>query len=120
MVIQMTADVIDWPGSTGAKYRFWFIELSLAGVHRQPGAYMFVRMANQGGGWVPVYIGIADNLVDRLTGHERWAEAKQLGATHVMAQVQADRTAREKAEQDLIAHWNPPLNTHHRTDRMAG
>jgi hypothetical protein len=114
----MTADVIDWPGSFGTKHRFWFVELSLAGLYRQPGVYIFVRRANPG--WLPVYIGIADDLVDRLTGHDRWAEAQQLGATHLMAQVQIDRTAREKAEQDLIGYWNPPLNTHHRTDRKAG
>lgn len=116
----MTADVIDWPGSSGAKYRFWFIDLSLKSLVRQSGIYMFVRQSNrERNQWVPVYIGVADDLVNRLTGHERWEEAKRHGATHVMAQGQADQTAREKAEQDLIGYWNPPLNTHHRTDRKA-
>ena len=117
----MTADVIEWPGLAGTKYRFWFVEHSLQGVHRQPGVYMFVRQTNrEKNWWVPVYIGIADDLFDRLTGHERWAKAHRLGATHIIAQVQTNQAAREKAEQDLIGYWNPPLNTHHRTDRKAG
>ena len=79
---------------------------------------MFVRLSNQT--WVPLYVGIADDLPTRLTGHERWAEAVELGATHLVAQGQASLAAREKAERDLIGHWNPPLNTHHRTDRKFG
>jgi hypothetical protein len=77
--------------------------------------YMFVRFANQV--WEPLYVGIADDLHTRLTGHERWAEAVKLGATHLVAQGLAALAARQKAEQDLIGYWNPPLNTHHRTDR---
>jgi hypothetical protein len=109
---------VDWPGSAGIKLRFWFVDLSLARLIRQPGVYIFVRLTNQG--WLPVYIGIADDLVDRLTNHDRWAEAQRLGATHLMAKGLADRAAREAMERHLIGLYNPPLNTQHRTDRKVG
>jgi hypothetical protein len=116
---KMAAEPMEWPGASGAKYPFWFVDLSLRGLFSQPGCYMFVRLTNRG--WVPFYVGIADDLSVRLNGHERWPEAYRLGATHLMAQVQVDQAARERAERDLIAHYNPPLNTHHRTDqRQAG
>ncbi|MPZ35591.1 MAG: hypothetical protein GEV13_32290 [Rhodospirillales bacterium] len=89
-----------WSGLGGTKHRFWFVDLSLTRLISQPGVYMFVRWANQV--WEPLYIGIADDLPDRLTGHERWAEAVKLGATHLVAQGLAAPAARQKAEQDLI------------------
>ncbi len=107
-----------WAGLNGTVHRFWFVDLSLAGLGSQPGCYMFVRLTNQT--WVPLYIGIADDLRARLTGHERWAEAKGQGATHLVVQGLDALDAREKAERDLIGHWNPHLNTHYRTDRKAG
>lgn len=75
----------------------------------------FIEAAGKLGG--SIRVGIADDLVTRLTGHERWAEAVRLGATDLVAQGLAAPAARQKAEQDLIGYWNPPLNTHHRTDR---
>jgi hypothetical protein len=107
-----------WAGLGGTSHQFWFIDLSLKDLNSQPGLYMFVRWANQV--WEPLYIGIADDLLTRLTGHERWAEAVKLGATHLVAQGLAAPAARQKAEQDLIGYWNPPLNTHYRTDRQVG
>lgn len=104
-----------WTGLNDTRYPFWFFDPSLKDLNSQPGVYMFVRWANQV--WQPIYVGIADDLVTRLTGHERWAEAVRLGATDLVAQGLAAPAARQKAEQDLIGYWNPPLNTHHRTDR---
>ena len=72
---------------------------------------MFVKRTNNG--WVSVYIGIADDLSDRIPGHERWREAQLLGATHVMAHTHSNKAAREAEEKDLIGYWNPPLNTQH-------
>jgi predicted GIY-YIG superfamily endonuclease len=107
------ADYIDWP-SGGATYRYWFLAnpSSASGIKAVAGNYMFVRLANDG--WVPVYIGIADDLQDRIPSHERWKEAVALGATEVMAHTQANRAKRETEEKALIKHWNPPLNIQHR------
>lgn len=118
----MAADFIDWPGSAGAKYRYWFLgDLSPARIKDQPGNYMFVRQTNrEKNWWLPVYIGIADNLRQRLPNHEVWEEAKRCGATHVMGHTQTDRVKRENEERDLIGEWNPQCNTQHRTMRRAG
>ena len=120
----MTADVnwIDWPGKSGATYRYWFLaDISPGAIKEQGGNYMFVRLANQAKNqWEPVYIGIAENLRTRLPSHEVWPDAKKIGAIRIMGHTQDAAAAREKEEQDLIAHWNPPLNTQHRTTRKAG
>ena len=118
----MAADFIDWSGLSGAKYRYWFMpNLSPQGIKDQAGNYMFVRQTNrEKNEWAPVYIGIADDLRQRLPNHEVLEAAKAVGATHAMTHTQADRVAREAEERDLIGRWNPQLNTHHRTVRRAG
>ena len=119
----MTADVnwIDWPGKSGTTYRYWFLtDISPGAIKEQGGNYMFVRLANTAlNKWEPVYIGIAEGLRARLPSHEIWAAAKRLGASAIMGHTQDAADLREKEEQDLIALWNPSLNTHHRTDRKA-
>lgn len=118
----MAADFIDWPGSAGAKYRYWFVQdTSPAGIKDQPGNYMFVRLTNpQKGWWRPVYIGIADSLRQRLTNHEVWEEAKRCGATRIMGHTQTDSVVRASEERDLIGYWNPQCNVQHRTNRQTG
>lgn len=117
----MATDLIDWTGLSGAKYRYHFLaDTSGAGLHSQPGNYMFVRQTNlEKNWWSPVYIGVADDLRGRVMGHEVWAEAQRRGATRVMAHLQADRTKRESEERDLIGNWNPVCNTQHRTSRAG-
>lgn len=109
----MAANFIDWPGAR-VVYRYWFLEnpSDPAGIKSESGNYMFVKPTISG--WVPVYIGIADNLRDRIPCHERWAEAVRLGATRVMGHTNAVQMNRETEERDLIGRWNPLLNTHHR------
>ena len=108
------SEFIDWRTQYGS-YRYWFLNASLpiSTITQESGNYMFVRPTNAG--WQPVYIGIADNLRNRLSGHERLAEAIALGATHVMAHTQKNLTARVLEEKDLIEFWNPLLNSQHRT-----
>ena len=109
------ADHIDWPGQSGRTYRYWFLNMS-GGIKAEPGNYMFVKeLANYQ--FVPVYIGQASDLSARLPNHERWADAKRAGATHVMAHTNSNEKARTDEEQDLIARWQPVLNTHHKEAR---
>lgn len=108
-------NIIDWAGSAGKTYRYWFVtDTTGAGLSREGGNYMFVRNTS-GNLWLPVYIGIAADLRDRVMKHEMWAPAAKAGATRVMAHLQPDVKKREAEEKDLIARWNPSLNTHHRT-----
>lgn len=104
---------IDWPGQSNRTYRYWFLsDHSASGIKAEAGNYMFVRPANQG--WVPVYVGISDDLRSRLPNHEVWDAARKAGATQIMGHTQPDRGARENEERDLILRWQPPLNTQHR------
>lgn len=49
----------------------------------EPGRYLFV--AAKGARWVPLYVGQAQSLANRLRlrSHEKWAKAARLGATHI-------------------------------------
>jgi len=104
---------IDWTGKTGKMYRYWFGDID-SSFKADGGNYMFVREVSSGK-WLPVYIGQADDLGNRLANHERWAEAIKAGATRVMTHTTpAGEQARLDEERDLIEYWHPPLNTHHR------
>jgi hypothetical protein len=107
-------DVIDWPGKSGRTYRYWFSTFTDT-FKDEGGNYMFVK-PHPNGGYLPVYIGVADSLRDRLSNHERMADAKRAGATYVMTHTTpAGDAARLAEEKDLIAYWQPVLNTHHRS-----
>ena len=60
--------------------------------------------------WRAYYIGITDSFQDRHPNHERWEEAKRLGATHVHARGESLPAARESMEKELIGTYQPPLN----------
>lgn len=106
---------LDVPGKSGKSYRYFFLaSISASAVKAEPGNYMFVkRLAN--GNAAPLYIGQASDLRQRLSTHDRWAEAQRLGATQVYAHTtQGGEQVRCAEERDLIQRWNPPLNTQHR------
>lgn len=105
--------VIDCPGQSGKTYRYWSLDIK-APIKDEAGNYMFVqRLPN--GNFVPLYIGQADSLKNRLPAHERLKDAVRAGATHVFAHTAAGgETARLAEEKDLIQRWDPVLNTHHR------
>ena len=107
------ADYIDWPGNSST-YRYWFLDTPAtpSSIQNVAGNYMFVRPTNNG--WVPVYIGIADDLSSRIPFHDRWSDAAAAGATRVMGHTNSDAAKRSSEERDLIGYWNPPLNIQHR------
>lgn len=76
------------------------------------GVYIFARIeANM---WRAVYIGICESFKNRCPTHDRWEEAKRLGATHVHAMAEGSDSNRVAIEQRLIGLFHPPLNTQHR------
>jgi hypothetical protein len=107
------ADTIDWLGQSGKSYRYWFLDMNQP-IKDEGGNYMFVQQLPNGR-WLPVYIGQADSLGNRIPNHERLADAKRAGATQVMSHTTpTGEQARLDEERDLILYWNPTLNTHHR------
>jgi hypothetical protein len=77
-------------------------------------AYAFVRL--EGTELVPLYVGAAPALAERLRGHERLAEARALGAAYLLVHVPdpEDPVPHDEAARRLALHHRPPLN------RMAG
>jgi excinuclease UvrABC nuclease subunit len=74
------------------------------------GLYIFAGRNSQGQ-WVPLYIGQAGSLAERIPTHERWQEAAKLGATHVHAKVVSLQATRDSLEKQLIQAFQPRLNT---------
>lgn len=108
------ADYIDWPGQSGQTYRYWFMQRTANGIKAEGGNYMFLRQLPNGR-YLPVYIGQADNLQQRVPNHDRWDEAVKAGATHVVGHTTpGGERARLAEERDLIQHWGPVLNTQHK------
>jgi hypothetical protein len=110
------SDYLDFPGQSGAAYRYWFLsDTTVQSIKAEGGNYAFVeRLAN--GNYVPLYFGQADDLRARIPGHERLPDAVRAGATYVMAHTTpAGEQARLAEERDLIQRWNPTLNVHHRS-----
>lgn len=112
------SDFIDWTTATGT-YRYWFLDnpFDASSIQSEAGNYMFVMLTNTG--WVPVYIGIADDLSDRIPNHDKRLEAAILGATHVMAHLQPSFILRSAEEVDLIQHFQPALNVQHKKPKTG-
>jgi len=75
------------------------------------GVYIFAGPGSEPGKWKAYYVGICDSFRDRCPTDEHWAEAVQLGATHVHARVVPRQLERDKIEKQLIFDYQPPLNT---------
>lgn len=110
------AEHIDLPGQSGKNYRYFFLKsIAAADVKKEAGNYIFTKPGATAGKEVVLYIGQADDLSRRLSTHERWEEAKRVGATRVYAHLtQGGESVRCAEERDLIQRWNPPLNVQHR------
>jgi hypothetical protein len=110
------AGTIDWPGKSGKMYRYWFsdtIAPAASGLKKEGGNYIYVKQLTNDN-WLPVYIGQADDLSGRLPNHDRLSDASRAGATHLMTHTTpGGEQVRLDEEKDLIARWNPVLNTHH-------
>jgi hypothetical protein len=84
-----------------------------------PANYMFAHLTVNG--WHILYIGQCASARDRLPCHERWEDARKLGATHVLNHVSSpDEKIRKTEERDLIASHTPVLNTHYQPRGLLG
>lgn len=106
-------ETVNATGASGVTYTYQILNHPIT-WHDVPANYMFASLG-VGGRWTVYYIGQCDSAQCRLTNHERWEEARKLGATHILSHLSApDEGVRKKEEQDLILSHDPPLNTHHR------
>ena len=86
----------------------------------QMGVYMFARQVSREH-YEVLYIGRASNLATRPTPtHEQYQPALKLGMTHIGATACNSESECKRVEQLLIEAFNPPLNTQHRTNALAG
>ena len=105
-------------GVSGRSYQY--NEAQISGDWKDvPANYMFAFW--NGTHWHVLYIGQCASARDRLPCHERWEEARKLGATHVLNHVASpDEEIRKTEERDLIASHTPVLNTHYQPRGLLG
>ena len=108
------ATFYDWPGQSGAKYRYDIYPLDAA-FKPLPGVYIYAKLLPDGD-WIPVYISQTRDLHQRLEGHVRLSDAVANGATHLHAHYATDgQGARHTEENDLIHRWQPVCNDVYQT-----
>lgn len=80
----------------------------------EPGLYLFVQPGTRGGLDAVLYVGETESLRTRLPTHDRWAEARALGASQVHVREVQEDLERYLLEAQLIETFQPPLNVQHR------
>ena len=107
-----TKTTVTWHGKSKTAYHYSVYALD-TNWNDTPGNYIFAKR-NAQGAWVPLYMGETESLKNRLTpltSHEKWACARQNGATHIHAHTSSNSaTARRAEESDLIASYRPICN----------
>jgi hypothetical protein len=98
------SDKIDWNRHTFNIHTYGTKFKDVAGLY----IFCSINSSNQ---WVPLYIGQASSLSDRLSNHERWKEAQSLGATHIHAKVVTPQGSRDQIEAELIESYQANLNS---------
>lgn len=96
-------------GVSGKIYRFAALRPDGA-FPTGPGVYVFARPALGGRSFNALFLSRTANVAMRMQGHERWEEARLLGATHVLVGAFGERAEREAAEADLAAALRPLMN----------
>ncbi len=96
-------------GASGRIYRFRLCGPQDA-FPETAAVYAFARPVQGARAWAPVFLSRTANLAARMMGHERWADAQMLGATHILIHQRLDRDVREFVEADLLETLKPPLN----------
>ena len=98
-----------WRGEDGTTYEYRVFEENTA-WNDVPGNYIFAKLT--GSSWTALYIGQTSSFRDRLPPHhERWAYAKQHGATHIHAHTGSENERiRRLEEMNLIRYYTPLVN----------
>lgn len=103
--------IVEYRGASGRTHRFTAHRPDEAFL-AQPGVYAFARPSQDGRSLVPLFLSRTGNLALRFASHERWAEARMLGATHILVHQREERDAREFVEADLFEALRPVMNGH--------
>ena len=101
--------IVSWGG-----YDFTCYDPAQTSWNDVAGVYIFAGMSTDGRWWQAKYVGQTKSFKIRLgpesNNHERWQEARRLGATHIHARVVRNEVERRSLEVMLIESYNPPMN----------
>jgi hypothetical protein len=83
-----------------------------------PGLYVFVGPTSLLTRQNVLYVGQTVSFRDRMPNHERWAEARRLGAQWVGAVVEHSQAERDRLEAEMIQRLQTPLNDHFKSQQQ--
>ena len=111
--------ICDWTGASGQQYEYEIWTLPAERDLKPDGNYIYARR-NQGGRWVPIYIG-EGNLAERASdSHHKARCIKQKGATHFHCGLNSTLAARRAEEQDLLARYRNAYQPNGCNERPGG
>lgn len=99
--------------STGRSHSFGVSEHS-ARWNDLPGVYMFITNGSLLAPPRVLYVGQTVSFRDRIPTHERWHEARALGARWVASTTVHNKLLLSWLERDLIEQFQPALNVVHK------
>lgn len=101
-------ETVIWAG-----YQFLVYTPKAARLVNSGGLYVFAKLTTDWIGnrsWKPLYVGQAISFSGRLTSHERWSEAENLGMNQIHLMVEQNPFSRDNIERYLIENLQPHLN----------
>lgn len=104
----MSTNLVLWDSPRGDRLSFQ-VHTKNADWNPVAGLYAFCKHEAPNT-WVPLYVGQASSFQERICSHERWDEAAQLGATHVLAATVPLQSDRDRHEEAIVKHFDPQLN----------
>jgi hypothetical protein len=106
----MSDEICDWPGRSGAMYRYWVYPLEGARFDPKPGNYIYAKQT-RAGEWLPLYIGEGRDLSGKLLERDVQSCVATNGATHVHAHANPDGDGPRRVEtRDLVENYQPGCN----------
>ncbi|MFW8592835.1 GIY-YIG nuclease family protein [Cribrihabitans neustonicus] len=116
-----SCNFVNLPGVSGTSYPFSAKELDSGlgqFIGNAGGVYTFMVWRPLLRNYEVLYVGIAGEFSKRFSDHEKWADARRLGANSVGIYFEGNDLRRRHIEEDLIRSLQPSLNVQHRS--LAG
>lgn len=107
-----TSKTVNVIGKSGTSYEFYVYKIPVTFL-KKGGIYFFVKENSAGNQFIPIYLGITNDLSERFDNHHKWDCIRKNGATHILATVEENETTRQKIEKDILLAVNTSCNEVH-------
>lgn len=114
----MTSHTVSAPDSScrwkSYEFKVYDANVDWKAVPEVGGVYIFARLQDSFTSlileWEPLYIGETGSFADRIPGHEKWPQLKELKVSHVHVLEVRNEAQRKSIEKDLRQSYGFRLN----------